>query len=442
MSSMQMHRFELDRLDSLASYAVLDSAPESSFDALTALAARVCHTPTAAVNLLDATRTWPKSSYGAPAVATPRRQAFCSDVVAAGAILVVPDAATDPRYCDNPHVVAGHVRAYAGVPLAGRDGLPLGALCVADRRPRRFNSFQIESLIGLASQVVVLLEQRRRDHDTGLFHDALVAEARNAQRLRAALDAGQLLPHYQPLVDLRSGRTVVLEALLRWEHPELGTLPPAAFLPAVEAGSLIVPVGRAVLEAALSTLADLDRSGLAPAGGMAVNVASGQLARPGLAVDVLAALARHDVAPARLHLEITETTALPDPALAYAELSRLTDVGVHVVIDDFGVGWSNLSRVLELPVDALKLDRSIAGAVLCDPRAAAMVEATVALATGLGLQVTAEGIESEAVRRRLTAAGCQWGQGWLFSAAVPRVALPHLLRNRTGHRNRSHLPSV
>lgn len=303
---------------------------------------------------------------------------------------------------------------------------------MVDQRARRFSSSQIESLTGLASQVIALLEQRRRDHDTGLFHDALVAEARNAQRLRAALDAGELVPHYQPLVDLKTGRTVALEALLRWEHPRLGTLPPAAFLPAVEAGSLIVPVGRAVMEATLSTLADMDGRALGPTGGMAVNVASGQLARPGLAGDVLSALQRHGVAADRLHLEITEATALPDAALARAELTCLANAGVHIVIDDFGVGWSNLSRVLELPVDTLKLDRSIAGAVLRDPRAAAMVEATVALATGLGLQVVAEGIETEAVRRRLTAAGCQWGQGWLFGAAVPRTALPRLLQQANG----------
>jgi len=142
---------------------------------------------------------------------------------------------------------------------------------------------------------------------------------------------------------------------------------------------------------------------------------------------VLAALDRHGIQGDELALEITEATALPDAGLARAEPAPLVAAGVHIVIDDFGVGWSNPSRVLELPVSALKLDRSIAGAVLRDRRAAAMVTSTVALAADLGLAVVAEGVETEPVRRHLAAAGWQWAQGWLFSAAVPGAGLPRRL---------------
>ena len=166
-------------------------------------------------------------------------------------------------------------------------------------------------------------------------------------------------------------------------------------------------------------------------GGIAVNVARGQLARPGLAADVLGTLARHGVPGSQLALEITEATALPDPDLARSELDQLVMAGVRVVIDDYGLGWSNLSRVLELPASTLKLDRSIAGAVSGDPRAVLMVRSTVALATSLGLDVVAEGVETPDARQLLADAGCAWAQGWLFSAAVPGRALPDALARLT-----------
>ncbi|HET9691702.1 MAG TPA: EAL domain-containing protein [Acidimicrobiales bacterium] len=216
------------------------------------------------------------------------------------------------------------------------------------------------------------------------------------------------------------------------QHPEHGPLPPLSFLPAVAAGALIVPVGRTMLDRSLAELARLRSRGVLLPGGMAVNVASGQLSRPGLARDVLRALDDHGLPGTQLTVEITEATALLDLSLARRELEALTAIGVHIVIDDFGVGWSNLTRVLQLPADGIKIDREIAGAVVTDRRAAAMVTATVALAHELRLEVTAEGIEDEQVRRRLAAAGCDWGQGWLYSPAVPANQLEPLLdRMRT-----------
>jgi EAL domain-containing protein (putative c-di-GMP-specific phosphodiesterase class I) len=417
---VRLHPAEEDRLDSLDSYGVLDTPPETTYDALTALAARLCGTPIAAVTLVDGERQWFKSRHGLDLRATHREMSFCSDVVASGQVLAVPDALDSDRYRDNP-LVSGEpgVRSYLGVPLVGRDGLPLGALCVIDRRSRSFTPDQVDALSTLAGQVVHLLEQRRRDLVDGLLSVQVLAEARDPLRLRAALLAGELTPHYQPLVDIRTGRPHQVEALLRWEHPELGTLPPAAFLPTIEASALVVPVGRAVLEAALGQLAALTAGGVDLPGGVAVNVASGQLARPGLARDVLAALDRHGVRGSQLTLEITESTALLDADLAGAELDAVVAMGVHVAIDDFGVGWSNLSRVLQLPVDSLKIDRSIGAGVVDDPRAAAMVRFTVQLAGELGLDVTAEGIETPVVRDRLAAAGVRWAQGWLYGPAVP-----------------------
>lgn len=420
---------EQDRLDSLLSYGVLDTAAEPGYDAVTALAAQVCDTPIAAVTLVDADRQWFKSMRGLSVAETSRDVSFCSEVVADAAPLVVRDARSDFRFASNPLVTGSPwIRGYLGVPLIGRDGLPLGALCAFDRRERRFTAEQVGAMSALAQQVVILLEQTRRDRTDGLLADHVLTDARDPVRLRRALEDGELVPSYQPLVDLRTGRPHQVEALLRWQHPQLGTLPPLSFLPALEATALIVPVGRAVLNAACTQLQDLRDQGITLPGGVAVNVAGGQLARPGLARDVLTILERHALPGSQITLEITETAGLPDQALARAELKTLRALGVHIVIDDFGVGWSNLSRILELPVDGLKIDRSIAGAVLTDERAAVMAAATTGMARELGLVVTAEGVESGQLRDHLAGIGCDLAQGWLYSAALPGPDVADVLR--------------
>ena len=420
---------EQDRQDSLLSYGVLDTAAESAYDAITVLAAQVCGTPVAAVTLVDADRQWFKSIYGLELAQTPRDVSFCSEVVADSRPVVVADARDDRRFADNPLVTGDpRVRGYLGVPLIGRDGLPLGALCALDYRERQFSTAQVEAMSALAQQVVLLLEQGRRDRQDGLHGKHVLTDARDPGRLRRALEDGELVPSYQPLVDLRTGRPHQVEALLRWQHPQLGVLPPLAFLPALEATALIVPVGRAVVDAACATLVALRDRGVVLPGGVAVNVAGGQLARPGLARDVLACLERYALPGSQLTLEITESTAMPDDALAQQELRTLTALGVHVVVDDFGVGWSNLSRILDLPVDGLKIDRSLAAAVLRDARAAVMVDTTTTMARALGLSVTAEGVETGELRDHLAAAGCHVAQGWLYSAAVPSADLEEVLR--------------
>jgi len=415
-------------LDSLASYGILDTPSEHGYDTVTTLAARLCGTQFAAVTLIDAQRQWFKATHGLLLKETPRAMAFCSDVVAEGAVLAVRDAAESSRHRNNPLVLgAPHVRGYLGVPLVGRDGLPLGALCVIDQRPRDFTARHIEELTRLAAQVVTLLEQGRRDRADGLLESYVVTEARDSQRLRSALDNGELVPFYQPVVDINTGAPQHVEALLRWRHPVHGILPPLSFLPAIEASALVVPVGRAVLDAALAQVAAFADNAVHLPGGVAVNVASGQLARTGLARDVLAALERHHLEGEALTLEITEATALPDLDIARQELTLLREIGVHIVIDDFGVGWSNLTRIMQLPVNGLKIDRALAGAVLHDPVAAAMVASTVVLAQTLGLSVTAEGIETQDVRAHLASLGCQQGQGWLFSRAVDATCITSVL---------------
>jgi EAL domain-containing protein (putative c-di-GMP-specific phosphodiesterase class I)/putative methionine-R-sulfoxide reductase with GAF domain len=425
----RIHPNEKDRLDSLYSYDILDTQPEPAFDALTRLAARVCRTPLEGVSLVDSDRQWFKSFVGGAPMNVAREHSLSADAVAAGRLLVISDTHLHPRYAANPQVTCHpHIRSFAGAPLMGRDGLPIGALCVADRKLRRFTRAQLSTLTDLAAQVVTVLEERRRDQVAGMLEADVTADARDPVRLRQALEQGELIPYFQPIVDVTNGRPDALEALIRWEHPALGTLLPAAFLPAIEGSALVVPVGRHLLDAALGTLRRLHLQQLRLPGGVAVNVSSGQLSRPGLAEDVFDALDRHRLAPQDLALEITETTAFRDPGVALTELTALADAGVRVVLDDFGVGWSNISRLLELPVGALKLDRSLVSRTTDDDRAAFVVGATVAAALELNLEVIAEGIESEPVRRRIAATGCRWAQGWLFSPALPEQTLPRLLR--------------
>jgi len=434
---MGFHPHEHDRLESLRSYDLLDTAPEAAYDDLTHLAAQLCKAPVALITLVDADRQWFKSAYGIAAAETPREHSFCSDVVADERMLVVSDATEEPRYRDNPLVTGPPgIRAYAGVPLVGRDGLPVGALCVIDRRPRHFSARQLAGLQLLAAQVVAQMELRRVDRAAGLAGGALLGEATDPVRLRLALDRGELRPHFQPIVELATGLTCGFESLLRWHHPAHGVLLPGLFLPAVESSSLVLPVGRHVLDRSLAALAELRSDPALPAYlGVAVNVSALQLQQPGLAESVLTCLERHAVPPTLLTLEITETASLLDTAAARRELEALREAGVLLALDDYGVGWSGLGRLLELPLTTLKLDRSLVAGLPGDPRCSAVATSTLGLAASIGLEVVCEGIETEEQRTSLLGMGALRGQGWLFARALPLEAL-HL------HLRTQHAPSV
>lgn len=419
------HAQEADRLASLASYRVLDTAPDDAFDSLTRLAAGICQAPTSLISLVDGDRQWFLGRHGTDATQTARSDSVCSDVVAAADALVVGDLTSTPRYSEL--AAQSGLAAYAGVPLIGRDGLPLGALCVLDSTPRTFTPDQLSALADLAAQAVTALELRRYDLTSGLNSDALVAEARLPVALRAALDNGEFIPHFQPINDMRDGTVRGLEALVRWVHPPLGLLTPAAFLPGLETGTLLNATGRMMLEAACTLTVELQARGLALPHGVAINLTGRQLTKTGVASTALATLARHDLPGSALTVEITETAEITDVTLARRELQTLLDAGVHVVADDFGVGWSNLTRLLELPLSGLKIDRELVIELVGDPVREHMVASAIALGAAMGLDVVAEGVETEAVRDRLLELGCHHGQGWLYSRAIPAADVPALL---------------
>ncbi|GAA3456304.1 bifunctional diguanylate cyclase/phosphodiesterase [Dactylosporangium matsuzakiense] len=242
----------------------------------------------------------------------------------------------------------------------------------------------------------------------------IVAHAELGARLRDAIDAGQLYLQYQPIVRLDDGRTVGTEALVRWRHPELGTIPPGDFIPAAEQTGLVVPLGRFVMREACAQQARWRRElGAAAPSYVSVNVAGRQLTDPDFVGDVLAALADADLDPIHLTIEVTETAVVDEAAIA--ALQQLRDSSVRIALDDFGTAASSLGLLLTCPVTALKLDRSFVSEITTVARQEAVATAVIRMAQALDLDTVAEGIETEPQARMLRHLGYRYGQGYLYS---------------------------
>ena len=245
--------------------------------------------------------------------------------------------------------------------------------------------------------------------------------------LRRAIDDGQLLLHYQPQVDASSGRTVCLEALARWQHPQRGLIPPNKFIPLAEESGLIEPLGRWVLDAACRQLWWLNSQGWTGVR-MAVNLSARQLKQDDLIPWIEQLLAVHGVRAADLELEITESVAMENPEAMIGILRRLRELGVTLAIDDFGTGYSSLAYLKLLPIQRLKLDRSFVSDIESDHNDAIICSATIALAHSLGLEVVAEGVETEAQYSFLRYLGCDLIQGYYFSRPLAADVVEDFLK--------------
>jgi EAL domain-containing protein (putative c-di-GMP-specific phosphodiesterase class I) len=239
--------------------------------------------------------------------------------------------------------------------------------------------------------------------------------------LRRAIDQSDLALYYQPKVSLPHERVTCVEALVRWTHPRRGLLGPDQFVPIAEQTGLIRPLARWVLEAALRQCNRWRTDGIDLA--VAVNLSMRNLHDAEIVDMIGRSLARWGVPPARLIVEITESSLMADAARALEVLGRLRAMGVGISIDDFGTGYSSLAYLKRLPVDELKIDRSFVAHMVHDESDAAIVRSTVGLAHELGLSVVAEGVEDQATWEFLSGLGCDVAQGYFISRPMPAAAI-------------------
>jgi len=265
-----------------------------------------------------------------------------------------------------------------------------------------------------------------------LYEKAMHDDARHRldmrEALRRAIDQGELVNHYQPIVDLSTGALVGAETLLRWNHPRRGVLAPEAFLEIAEETGLISPIGRAVLQRACRDAASWPTVDGPPLT-VSVNLSPRQLQEPTIVADVAEALATAGLPGEHLTLEITESVLIHDPGAAAATLRDLKDLGVSIALDDFGTGFSSLSHLARFPVDCLKIDKSFIDPLTegADQEHAALVDAILEMSNRLKLKVTAEGVERLDQVERLIELGCATGQGWHFAKAMSHEHLVRLL---------------
>jgi diguanylate cyclase (GGDEF)-like protein/PAS domain S-box-containing protein len=253
-------------------------------------------------------------------------------------------------------------------------------------------------------------------------------------QLRRAIENGEMMLEFQPKIDVRTAEVAGVEALTRWQHPDLGAIPPGEFIHSAEQTGLIKPLTLWVIEAALSELRRWMRHGQEI--GVAVNLSVKSLQDPELPEVVRGLLQAWDQRPERLTLEITESALMADPATALEVLERIASIGCKLSLDDFGTGYSSLAYLQQLPIDELKIDRSFVVAMMRDDNAAVIVRSVVRLAKGLGLSVVAEGVESEDAFRSLRALGCDQVQGYWFGPAMHGDQLLRWLIERRRSRDR------
>jgi diguanylate cyclase (GGDEF)-like protein/PAS domain S-box-containing protein len=253
-------------------------------------------------------------------------------------------------------------------------------------------------------------------------HGSAVAALRTGTDLHRALERDELVLHYQPIVDLRTGRVVGFEALVRWNHPERGLIPPADFIGLAEETGLIVPIGAWVLETACRQIVHWQSVRDRETGGgrltMNVNLSPRQLADPSLTKTVARILRDTGANPDAVCLELTENALMQNADATTAELHALRALGVHLSIDDFGTGYSSLSYLKRFPVEALKIDRSFIDGLGTDHEDTSIVEAIVTLAHALGLTAVAEGLETPTQLDALRKIGCDFAQGYLLGRAT------------------------
>jgi diguanylate cyclase (GGDEF)-like protein/PAS domain S-box-containing protein len=259
------------------------------------------------------------------------------------------------------------------------------------------------------------------------MHDNLLRRLALTADLRAGLDRGEITVQYQPIVELRTGRIVGVEALARWRHPQRGPIGPDEFIPLAEQTGLIQPLGRYVLEQSCAEAARWRSQYPAASLTINVNLSVRQVQHPGIVAEVAETLATTGLPPAALILEITESVLSEDHELLAERLWALKRLGIRLAVDDFGTGYSSLSRLRLFPIDSLKIPKPFIDGILQGPEESALARAIIDLSATLGLYVVAEGIEHHGQWDELTRLNCQLGQGYYFARPTTSAELGVLL---------------
>jgi EAL domain-containing protein (putative c-di-GMP-specific phosphodiesterase class I) len=320
-----------------------------------------------------------------------------------------------------PFNVEGHeltITPSAGIALAPRDGSDLEALS------RAADTAMYRAKAGGRNTWRFYTAELQAQSDRAL----LLSNA-----LRRAIERDQLSLVYQPQMELAQwphGRIVGAEALLRWQHPELGAVSPAEFIPLAESTGLILPIGQWVLEQAARQIAAWDRDGL-PALTVAVNVSSVQLRQSDFPALVRRTVDAAGIGIERLEVELTEGAAMQDPQAAIAMMNTLYESGTELSIDDFGTGYSSLAYLKNFPVGKLKIDRSFVRDIGSDIGDRTIVEAIIRMAASLGMRTVAEGVETEEQLTLLRERGCHSMQGWLLSKPLAAPDFARFVGERT-----------
>ena len=280
---------------------------------------------------------------------------------------------------------------------------------------------------------------RAKDHGRGTFRffepamDLQVQTRRvMEQDLRRALPAGEFELYYQPVVDLASNEISGFEALIRWNHPKHGLVAPAAFIPLAEEIGFIIPMGEWVIRQACATAARWPGELR-----VAVNISAAQFRNSGLLQVIIGALSASGLPPTRLEIEITETVLLQNRETTLAALHQLRALGIRIAMDDFGTGYSSLTYLQSFPFDKIKIDRSFVKDIDRNTGSLNIVRAVAALASGLGMTATAEGVETHGQLAQIVAAGCNEMQGYLFSQPLPAGEIEELFLSQPEARKAS-----
>lgn len=375
------------------------------------LAARSAGFAIAQLNVLDETTQYTLVNIGGPPVSTVRRSgALCDDVVLSEKPAIVTLNCVDATERQRNILDSIGVASYASVPLKGREGLVIGTLCLLDRMPRELSHEQIRKLEQYGSVLEEQLDLHRRVGSSP-------AKLDNDHGLSAALDAGQIVPWFQSVVDIRSGAVIGFEALARWQHPTRGLVSPVDFVPFAESSELIIDVDLEVLRLAVKEVEFWHR--YRPELRLSVNLSGRHLAHTDAIAQLGRVVASSSVPPKSISLELTETSSVVDGPSIRRHIDDVHALGFRVLLDDFGSGWSSLERLVTLEPDGIKIDAQLTRFIDTE-RGRALLRAIAAIARELKMSMVIEGVETREQADTAIELGCTLAQGFLWSR--PRSA--------------------